>query len=54
MREFIYHLRYAFHLYYFSDMSWRLAWNYPYDPKQGDGDPIEDADAELEEWGRDG
>lgn len=48
MRELIYHIRYAFHLWTsVGDMTIRQAWEYPYDMDQGDGDPIEDAEEEL-------
>lgn len=49
MREFIYHLRFAFHMWAnVRDMSMREAWNYPCDRSWGDGDPAEDAYEEVD------
>lgn len=46
----LYHLRFALHLWlHVPFMSLREAWRYPCDPAQGDGDPIEDAEAEISE-----
>lgn len=55
MNALIYRLRYAWTLWRGSQgtMSLRLAWNYPR-PFDTDGDPIDDAEAELECWGYDG
>lgn len=44
----IYHIRYALHLWQnVPGMTVLEAWRYPFDPAQGDGDPIEDADEEM-------
>ncbi len=49
----LYHIRYAWRLYRGScgTMSLLMAWRYPL-PARGhrDGDPIDDAEAELECW----
>ncbi len=54
MSELIYRIRYAWTLWRGSQgtMPLRLAWNYPRPDVSGsDGDPVEDAEAELECWG---
>jgi hypothetical protein len=47
-----YRLRFAFHLWWsIQDMSWREAWRYPADAGLSDGNPIEDAEAEMSYMG---
>lgn len=46
----LYHLRFALHLWRrVPGMSLCDAWRYPLDRSFGDGDPIEDAEAEISE-----
>ena len=49
-RRFVYHVQFARHLWRkVPGMSLYSAWTYPIDPTVGDGDPIEDAKAEISE-----
>lgn len=54
MKDFIYRVRYVWTLWRGSQgtMSLRFAWNYPISELSG-GDPVFDAECELECWGYD-